>query len=92
MQDHLYSKKLKAAADANIKKEVLAQRQATLAAMGPEERKQKMSDSKHAFQEMYSAYCKRGAGADMAGYNSEVCADATMQQLYASKTSKLFGA
>jgi hypothetical protein len=92
LQNHEFTKKLKAAADANIKKAVLAERQATLAAMGPEERKRKMGESKHAFQDMYAAYCKRGAGAEISGYNVEVCTDPTMKQLYASKLPKLFGA
>jgi len=90
--NHEFTKKLKAASDASFKKAVFEERQATMAAMGPEERKRKMADSRHAFQDMYSAYCKRGASAEIAGYNAEICTDPTMKQLYAPKLSKLFGA
>jgi hypothetical protein len=91
VQTHEFTKKLRAATDPKVKKTVLAERQATLAAMGPDERKRKTADSKHAFQDMYSAYCKRGASAEIAGHNAEVCTDPTMRQLYA-KTPKLFSA
>eukprot|EP00967_Tisochrysis_lutea_P151317 scaffold294129_cov33-Tisochrysis_lutea.AAC.4 len=87
LQNHNFMKKLKDATSSELKKKIISERSATLAAMGPDERKKNMMESRKSFQEMYKMYCAPGASATIPQYNPSVCTNPMIKQLYGPKPS-----